>query len=210
MHSSILARWGAVAKARIKKYFSGKLALVQISAGIGAVAGRSLAVYLAEGQPTYSLVIFSMVGSFAGYLCFYIAGYWLAFRADYRQSGRFMLLDVFRLQLVEQSPNLITLAVSGATLGALIEGTDLHPMVAVNVGSWFGPQKILNLVAMLAANTLKRAWIDGTWKPLTIVRAMMDRLPFGSGNLWHHRRKSGAALTAANLEVPAPTPAPPP
>jgi len=176
VESSTLSQWSSQAKAKLKKYFSGKLVLVQISAGLGAVAGRSLAVYLTMDQPTYSIVICSMLASFAGYICAYIAGYWFAFRTDYRESGRSMPWDIVRLQLVEQSPNLITLAVSGATQGILIEGTAMPAMLAVNLGSWFGPQKIVNLVAMFAANTLKRAWVDGTWKPFTAMRSIANRI----------------------------------
>jgi hypothetical protein len=174
--SSILSQWFCQAKAKLKKYFSGKLVLVQIGAGLGAVAGRSLAVYLTIDQPTYSIVICSMLASFGGYVCAYIAGYWFAFKADYSESGRSMPWDIVRLQLVEQSPNLITLAVSGATQGVLIESADMSPILAVNLGSWFGPQKIVNLVAMFTANSLKRAWVDGTWKPLAATRSIANRV----------------------------------
>ena len=175
LHSR-LSQWLSEAKVKLKKYFSGKLVLVQITAGLGAVAGRTLAVYLTTNQPTYTIVICSMLASFGGYVCAYIVGYWLAFRADYMQSGRSMPWDIVRLQLVEQSPNLITLAVSGATQGILIEGTTMPPLLAVNLGSWFGPQKIVNLAAMFAANTLKRAWVDGTWRPLTAIKGLANRI----------------------------------
>lgn len=170
------SQWFSQAKAKLKKYFSGKLVLVQLGGGLGAVAGRSLAVYLTMDQPTYSIVICSMLASFGGYVCAYIAGYWFAFKTDYRESGRSMPFDIVRLQLVEQSPNLITLAVSGVTQGVLIQGTDMPPMLAVNLGSWLGPQKIVNLAAMFTANTLKRAWVDGTWKPLATIRSIASRI----------------------------------
>jgi hypothetical protein len=176
MDSSTVSQGLSDARAKLKKYFSGKLVLVQIGAGLGAVAGRSLVVFLTLGQPTYTIVICSMLASFGGYVCAYIAGYWFAFRMDYRASGRSMPWDIVRLQLVEQSPNVITVALSGATQGVLIEGVDISPYLAVNLGSWFGPQKIVNLVAMFAANTLKRAWVDGAWKPLAALRSIATGL----------------------------------
>jgi hypothetical protein len=155
---------------RLKKYFSGKLALVQIIAGIGALAGRSLAVYAMQDSTTWNMVAASMVGSFSGYIGVYVIGYWLAFKRDYRTSGRTMAGDIFGLQLVEQSPNLGTILVSGVTQDALIGGTQMSPVLAANLGSIFGPQKIINLVAMLTSNTLKRACVDRNWRPLVASR----------------------------------------
>lgn len=140
--------------------------LVQLGAGVGAFAFRSAGVYLAHGQPTWAMVLASLLGSYAGYIGTYVLGYWLAFRKDYRASGRSMVRDVVQLQLVEQCPNLLTLLVSGLTQGALMEVKGMPPAVAANLGSWFGPQKVINLAAMLVGNSLKRAWVDGSWKPL--------------------------------------------
>jgi hypothetical protein len=121
------------------------------------------------GYESWIIVLAGMLGSFTGYLSAYVLGYWVTFRKDYSTSGRSMLFDIFRLQLVEQLPNIWTVAGSGLTQGALIEGTDMPPVLAVNIGSWFGPQKILNIAAMLTSNSLKRAWVDGSWKPLAVL-----------------------------------------
>jgi hypothetical protein len=85
-----------------------------------------------------------------------------------------MALDIVKLQLVEQLPNIGTVLASGLTQGALIGGAGMQPVLAANLGSWFGPQKIINLMAMLASNTLKRAWVDGSWKPLAVVRSLIQ------------------------------------
>lgn len=161
-------------KEKLGKYFSGRLVLIQIAAGVGAVAGRSAAVYLLLDQETWIMVLASMAGSFAGYISFYSLGYWITFRSDYRVSGRFMALDIVKLQLVEQLPNIGTVLASGLTQGALIGGAGMQPVLAANLGSWFGPQKIINLAAMLASNTLKRAWVDGSWKPMVVVRSLIQ------------------------------------
>ena len=161
-------------KVRIRRYFSGKLAIVQITAGVGALALRSLAVYLTLDFQTWHIIMASMLGSFTGYVIAYFIGYWIVFRKDYRESGRSMPFDVFRLQLVEQLPNIWTVVGSGVTQGLIIEETDISPVLAVNVGSWFGPQKILNIAAMLMSNSLKRAWVDGTWRPLTVLRGTVN------------------------------------
>jgi hypothetical protein len=163
-------------KAKLRKYFSGKLALVQIGAGAGALAGRSAAVYLSLDQHVWTIVLASMLGSYTGYIGVWALGYWWAFRSDYRASGRSLVLDIVRLQLVEQAPNIGTVLVSGLTQGVLIGGTDMPPVLAVNLGSWFGPQKIVNLAAMAMSNSLKRAWVDGSWKPLAAVRNLIDRI----------------------------------
>ena len=163
-------------KAKIWKYFSGRLAIVQLVAGLGAFALRSAAVFMTLGYESWIIVLAGILGSFTGYVSAYVLGYWITFRNEYRTSGRSMLFDIFRLQLVEQLPNIWTVAGSGLTQGALIEGTDLPPVLAVNVGSWFGPQKILNVAAMLTSNSLKRAWVDGSWKPLTVLRSWVHRL----------------------------------
>lgn len=169
---------------KLRKYFSGKLVLVQLGAGVGAFAFRSGGVYLAQGQPMWAMVLASLLGGTLGYVGTYVLGYWLAFRADYRLSGRSMVRDVVQLQLVEQCPNIFTLFVSGLTQGALMEVKVMPPVVAANLGSWFGPQKIINLAAMLAGNSLKRAWVDGSWKPLAAalrlvhgVAGLLKRVP---------------------------------
>lgn len=160
---------------KVKKYFSGRLALTQVVAGCGAFVGRSAAVYLCDGQAVWYIVLASMLGSFTGYIATYVLGYWLAFRRDYKASGRSMFLDIFRLQLVEQLPNFGTVAASGLTQGALIGGTGLPPVLAVNLGSWFGLHKIVNFVAMAASNSLKRAWVDGSWSPLAGLKILVRR-----------------------------------
>ncbi|UCG83863.1 MAG: hypothetical protein JSW38_03335 [Dehalococcoidia bacterium] len=160
-------------KGKLQKYLSGKLVIVQIGAGCGAFIGRSIAVLLLPDYATWNIVIIGIVGSTVGYIGTYAIGYWLAFRRDYRESSRFMPFDVGRLQIVEQMPNLGTFIASGVTQGALIGGTGLHPVLAVNLGSWFGPHKIINLVAMLTSNSLKKAWVDGTWRPIALVRNLV-------------------------------------
>jgi hypothetical protein len=116
-----------------------------------------------------------IIGSTVGYISTYAFGYWLAFRSDYKKSGRFMPFDIGRLQFVEQLPNLGTFIASGVTQGALIGSTGLHPLIAVNLGSWFGPHKIINLATMLTSNSLKRAWVDGSWKPFNRPKDLIYR-----------------------------------
>jgi hypothetical protein len=161
----------------LKKYMSGKLFMVQIAAGCGSLAGRSLAVYAVIDQSTWYIVLASLLGSSVGYVGVYSLGYWLAFRKDYRESGRFMPLDIGRLQFVEQLPNLATVVVSVLTQGALIGATDLSPLLAANIGGSLSPHKIINVVTMLTSNSLKKAWVDGSWKPaqvlLSPVRALL-------------------------------------
>jgi hypothetical protein len=161
---------------KLQKYLSGKLVIVQIGAGCGAFIGRSIAVLLLSDYATWNIVIIGIVGSTVGYIGIYAFGYWLAFRGDYKKSRRFMPFDIGRLQFVEQMPNLGTFIASGVTQGALIGGTGLHPVIAVNLGSWFGPHKIINFAAMLTSNSLKKAWVDGTWKPLAIIKHLIGIL----------------------------------
>ena len=163
-------------KAKLKKYMSGKLFVVQIAAGCGSLAGRSLAVYAVMDQSTWYIVLASMLGSFAGYVGVYFLGYWLAFRKDYRESGRFMPLDVGRLQFVEQLPNLVTVVASVLTQGALIGATDLPPLLAANLGGSLSPHKLINVATMLTSNSLKKAWVDGTWKPAQVLRSPVRAL----------------------------------
>ncbi len=162
-------------KDRLRQYFSGRLIIVQIGAGVGAFAGRSLIAYGTRDMGTTVIVASSMAGSFVGYVALWIVGYWLAFREDYRKSGRQMSLDVFRLQLVEQLPNAGTVVALAITQGALIGGAGMEPVLATNLASWFGPQKAINFAAMAASNTLKRSWVDGSWSPRSALRTMFRR-----------------------------------
>ena len=163
-------------KTKLRKYFSGRLAIIQITAGVGAFVGRSAAAYLTDDHGTWTIVLASQFGSFAGYIGTYVAGYWLAFKSDYRASGRSLGLDLIRLQLVEQSPNISTVVSSALTQSALIGSGGLSPVLAANLASWFGPHKIVNLVAMAASNSLKKAWVDGTWRPLAGIQSMFRGL----------------------------------
>jgi hypothetical protein len=162
---------GSALKSRLRKYFSGRLAVVQITAGVGAFVVRTGAAYLASDL---SVAVMVYIGAYA-------FGYWLVFRKDYKASGRSMPLDIARLQLVEQLPNVGTAVAAGLTQGVLIGGVDMEPVVAVNVASWFGPQKIVNFAAMLTSNSLKKAWVDGTWKPLGFARNLVRRVRGAGG-----------------------------
>jgi hypothetical protein len=172
---------GSALKSRLRKYFSGRLAVVQITAGVGAFVVRTGAAYLASDLSVAVMVALALAGSFAGYIGAYAFGYWLVFRKDYKASGRSMPLDIARLQLVEQLPNVGTAVAAGLTQGVLIGGVDMEPVVAVNVASWFGPQKIVNFAAMLTSNSLKKAWVDGTWKPLGFARNLVRRVRGAGG-----------------------------
>ena len=154
---------------RIKKYFSGRLFLVQLSAGVGAFILRTIPAYILRDNVFWSVVT-GQVGSYVGYISVYAVGYWLVFRNDYRQSGRSFFKDILGLQVAEQLPNLFTLVISSAWQGALIQFTGLPTWVGVNLGSWFGPHKIVNVIAMLFSNTVKRAWVDKTWSPGELLR----------------------------------------
>lgn len=164
----------ARAREKLKKYMSGKLFIVQVAAGFGALAGRSLAVYAVLDLETWYIVLASLFGSFAGYVGVWVLGYWLAFRKDYRESGRFMPADIIRLQFVEQLPNLATVIASVLAQGALIGATDLSPLLAANLGGSLSPHKIINVVTMLTSNSLKKAWVDGTWKPRQALRSLVQ------------------------------------
>ena len=179
-------------KREFARYLSGKLAVVQIVAGCGAFVGRTLAVLAMAEQSTVSIVIVSMLGSSAGYLATYAAGYAFAFRQDYRTSGRSMPADIARLQFVEQLPNVGLFAASGLAQGALIGGAGLEPVIAANLGSWLGPHKIVNFIAMATSNSLKKAWVDGTWKPLALARGVARRL---AGLRRQERLPSAASIT---------------
>jgi len=170
---------------KLRKYFSGKLVLVQSSAGVGAFALRSVAAYATADHGAVVIVATSLVGSFLGYVSIYSIGYWVTFKRDYATSGRRMGWDVIRLQLVEQSPNIPTLIPAALTQIALIEAGDVDPVVSVNVGSWFGPHKIVNFIAMVGSNSLKKGWVDGTWAPGETLRKLGGRIagPFRSARL---------------------------
>ena len=166
--------------AKLKKYFSGKLLIVQISAGVGAFALRSVAAYSTSSLDTWITVTVTQVGSFTGYIASYFLGYWYVFRKDYSKLDRSMGRDVLKLQLVEQAPNVWTVISSAATQAALMENTDVGSdeftaVFSANIASWFGPHKILNLAAMLASNSLKKAWVDHTWKPFARTRGWAGR-----------------------------------
>ena len=169
------------AREKLKRYFSGRLAIVQISAGVGAFAGRSIAALLTQDQETWAVVLSSQLGSFAGYISTWILGYWLSFKADYRASGRAMSWDIVRLELVEQTPSLAMAVPSALAQAALIEsnliGSDgLNQVVSVNLGSWFGPHRVVNFTAMLVTNSMKKAWVDGTWRPFSGINRLAKRL----------------------------------
>ena len=82
-----------------------------------------------------------------------------------------MALDITKLQLVEQLPNFGTVVVSGLTQGAPINSSGLPPVLAANLGNWFGPNKIVNFVAMITSNSLNKAWVDDSWKPLASIQS---------------------------------------
>jgi len=160
---------------KLKTYFSGKLFLVQLSAGVGAFVLRTIPAYILRESILWSIIA-GQVGSYVGYISVYAVGYWLIFRKDYSQSGRSFIKDILGLQVAEQLPNLTTLVISGAWQGALIQFTGLPTWIGVNLGSWFGPHKIINLIAMLFSNTIKRAWIDKAWSPPERLRAFFRRI----------------------------------
>ena len=164
-------------KLKLRTYFSGKLAMIQIAAGVAAFLGRTLAAYLTQDQSTWTIVGVSQFGGFMGYISIYVVGYLLAFRQDYIGSERSMALDILRLELVEQFPSLVGLVPAALTQAALIEAGGIDPIVSVNLGSWFGPQKIINLLAMVSSNSLKKSWVDHTWSPVVAGRTLFRRLP---------------------------------
>jgi hypothetical protein len=160
---------------KLKKYFSGKLFLVQLSAGVGAFALRTLAAISFRDSTIWSVVV-GQVGSYTGYISVYILGYWLTFRKDYKLSGRSFKKDIFGLQVAEQLPNAGTLFFSSAWQVVLIETTGWPTWIGVNLGSWFGLHKIVNIATMLFSNSLKRSWVDGSWKPASRFQRILKRL----------------------------------
>jgi Na+/H+-dicarboxylate symporter len=147
---------------KLRKYFSGKLILTQIIGGIGAFSLRSLAAYYFQDRLITAIVL-SLIGSFLGYIIAYIFGYWLLFRKDYQKSGRSMIKDVAWLQLVEQIPNMLTIVLTGFMQGFLVQYSGVGMVVSANLASWFGPQKIINLLTLIASNMFKKGFIDKTW-----------------------------------------------
>lgn len=192
-------------KAKLKKYFSGKLVIVQFIGGIGAFGARSLAAYALQDHSAVVIVAVSLVASFLGYVTIYYLGYWYVFRRDYAISGRTMGLDVVRLQLVEQSPNIATVIPAALVQIAAIEAADTNPVLTVNVGSWLGPQKIVNFIAMVSSNSLKKGWVDHTWMPGATFRKLAGRVarPFRKPHLAH---EMDHAEPQPHLETDSPRP----
>ena len=166
---------------KLRNLFSGRLVIVQLSAGVGAFALRSLAAVFTSHLDTWIIIMATMLGSFSGYIGSFVLGYWLAFRKDYAKMDRSMGQDITQLQLVEQAPNAWTVISSAISQAALLERTDLgsdefNAVFSSNMASWFGPHKILNLAAMLASNSLKKAWVDKTWNPTDRISGFWQRI----------------------------------
>ena len=160
---------------RLKRYFSGKLFVVQLSAGIGAFALRTLLAYSFRNNMVSSIIA-GLVGSYTGYITTYAFGYWLRFRKDYRVSGRSIRKDILGLQSAEQLPNVTTLIISIGWQGIVIQATGVPSWIGVNLASWFGPQKFVNLGAALFSNSLKRGWVDGSWLAPLWIRRLLKRI----------------------------------
>jgi hypothetical protein len=150
----------------LQKYFSSKTVLVQTAGGVGAFAGRSLAAYLSIDLPPWENVLISSFGSFVGYVGIYAISYWYTFRNApiYKSSKRDMKTTILELQVVEQTPNIFNFLVSASGQFGLMSA-GVNPIISANLASWFGPQKIINMLAMLSANSLNKAWVYETWKP---------------------------------------------
>lgn len=101
-----------------------------------------------------------------------------------------MVRDVFGLQVIEQMPNLATLVFAGSAQAAVFEWIPLPKWVAANLASWFGPQKIVNFLAMATANSTKKAWVDGSWSPIAGIRNVWSRV---QGFIKKPRRKRSHA-----------------
>ncbi len=195
--------------AKVKKYFSGKLVIVQLIGGVGAFGARSAAAYALDDYGTVLLVVASLLASFLGYITVYYLGYWYVFRHDYATSGRTMGLDVIRLQLVEQSPNIATVIPAALAQIAAIEAVGANPIFAVNVGSWIGPQKIVNFVAMVSSNSLKKGWVDHTWSPGAVMRILGGKVarPFRKIRMVFKRKEVTNHLHMGT-DIPRPEPLP--
>jgi len=167
---------------RLKKYFSGRLFVVQLSAGIGAFALRTLLAYSFRHN-TPSSIIAGLIGSYTGYITTYAFGYWLRFRKDYRISGRSIRKDILGLQSAEQLPSVTTLIITFAWQGLVIQATGVPSWIGVNLASWFGPQKLVNLGAALFSNSLKRGWVDGSWLAPSWIRRTLRRMRLTGGSV---------------------------
>ncbi len=121
------------------------------------------------------------------YVSLYLLGYWWAFKDDYQKSGRSMIRDVAGLQLIEQTPNLATLVFTGTTQAAAIQWLPVPDWMAANLASWFGPQKIIGIMSMIAGNSFKKAWVDGSWNPISGLRDIASRIWRMPRNLWKSR-----------------------
>ena len=185
-------------KLKVRKYLSGRLFLVQLLGGVGAFILRSLAAYMLRDYLLLS-IISSLIGSFTGYIGVYIVGYWWFFRKNYRLTGRLMKKDIFGLQLVEQLPNVGTVLAAGLTHGVLVWTTGISSVLAANLASWFGPQKIINILAMILSNTLKRGWVDGSWKPSVRFQRLLHKMQYMGKN---HEMEANSSTTS---ESKAPT-----
>jgi hypothetical protein len=154
---------------KLKKYFSGKIFVIQLFASLGAFVLRTIPAFIFHDSILWSVVV-GQIGSYTGYTGVYAIGYWLTFRKDYRLSGRSMRKDLLGLQLAEQVPSISMAALSGVWQAMLISSTGVPTWVGVNIGSWFGPHKIVNLSASLFGSSLKRGWVDHSWEPSPRVR----------------------------------------
>lgn len=160
---------------KLKKYFSGRLFLVQLCAGIGAFALRSLGAYFFDTN-NITRIIAGLIGSYTGYIGTYAIGYRLRFRKEYRLSGRSMNRDILGLQSAEQVPNILALIVTIAWQGFILEYTSVTPWIGINLASWFGPQKLVNLGAALFSNSLKRGWVDRSWLAPLWMRKLLWKI----------------------------------
>ena len=159
-------------KSWLWRYFSGKLVVTQFIAGSGAFLSRSLAAYLTGELSAWSNALASVLASHAGYITTYAFAYIIIFRKDYHRRGQSIGFDILRLQLIEQSPNVITTLLTVLSQGALIKA-GLSPVVSANLAAWFGPQKILNWAAAIVSNTMKKSWVDRTWSPAAAARRIV-------------------------------------
>mgnify|MGYP006960589578 CR=1 FL=1 len=162
---------------RLKKYFSGQIFVIQLCAAVGAFVLRTIPAFVFRDSILWS-VVFGQIGSYVGYIGVYTIGYWVTFRKDYRTSGRSMRKDIVGLQLAEQVPNISVAAISGLWQAMLINSTGMPTWVGVNVGSWFGPHKIVGLLASLFGSSLKRGCVDHAWEPPSRMRKFLQRLRY--------------------------------
>ncbi len=194
--------------AKVNKYFSGKLVIVQLIGGVGAFGARSAAAYALDGYGTVLLVVASLLASFLGYITVYYLGYWYVFRHDYATSGRTMGYDVIRLQLVEQSPNIPTVIPAALIQIAAIEAGDVDPMISVNLGAWFGPQKVINFIAMVTSNSLKKGWVDHTWAPGPTLKNLAGKVERAFRRTKFAHKEVDAEGQHMGTDIPHPEPPP--